>query len=62
MGEGGGGALSQAVGKTGRSIISQSILCNYFKVCTKRVMGGGARVGRETGRVLELKKLILQGL
>ena len=34
--KGGGGALSQAVGRIGRSIImSQSILCNYFKVCTK---------------------------
>ena len=32
---GGGGALSQAVGRIGRSIMSQSILCNYFKVCTK---------------------------
>ena len=29
------GALSQAVGRIGRSIMSQSILCNYFKVCTK---------------------------
>ena len=32
---GGGGVLSQAVGRIGRSIMSQSILCNYFKVCTK---------------------------
>ena len=33
-GGGGGGALSQAVGRIGRSM-TQSILCNYFKVCTK---------------------------
>ena len=31
----GGGALSQAVGRIGRSIMSHFILCNYFKVCTK---------------------------
>ena len=31
--EGGGGR--KAFGRTGRSIMSQSILCNYFKVCTK---------------------------
>ena len=33
-GAGEGGALSQAVGRIGLSIMSQSILCNYFKVCT----------------------------
>ena len=34
------GALSQAVGRNGRSIMSQSILCNYFKVCTKFTLEG----------------------
>ena len=29
---GGARALSQAVGRIGRSIMSQSILCNYFDV------------------------------
>ena len=37
---GGGGLLSQAVGRIGRSIMSQSILCNYFKVCTKFTLEG----------------------
>ena len=37
---GGGGLLSQAVGRIGRSIMSQSILCNYFKVCTKFTLDG----------------------
>ena len=36
----GAGVLSQAVGRTGRSIMSQSILCNYFKVCTKFTLEG----------------------
>ena len=36
----GGGVLSQAVGRIGRSIRSQSILCNYFKVYTKFTLEG----------------------
>ena len=40
-GEGGRGELlSQAVGRIGRSIMSQSIMCNYFKVCTKFTLEG----------------------
>ena len=38
--KGEGGALSQAVGRTGRSIMSQFILCNYFKACTKFTLEG----------------------
>ena len=34
-GGGRGGALSQAVGRIGRSIMLQSNLCNYFKASTK---------------------------
>ena len=38
---GGGGVLSQAVGRIGRSIMSQFILCyNYFKVCRKLTFEG----------------------
>ena len=36
----GRGALSQAVGRIGRSMMSQSILCNYFKVCAKFMLEG----------------------
>ncbi len=39
-GVGGRRSLSQAVGRNGRSIMSQSILCNYFKVCTKFTLEG----------------------
>ena len=35
-----GGGDPQAVGRIGRSIMSQSILCNYFKVCTKFTFEG----------------------
>ena len=38
--KGGGGALSQAVGRIGLSIMSQSILCNYFKVFTMFTLEG----------------------
>ena len=40
VGGGGEGVLSQTVGRTGRSIMLQSILCNYFKVCTKFTLAG----------------------
>ena len=36
----GRGVLPQAVGRIGRSIMSRSILCNYFKVCTKFTLEG----------------------
>ena len=39
-GVGGRRSLSQAVGRNGRSIMSQSTLCNYFKVCTKFTLEG----------------------
>ena len=40
MGGGGGEALLQAVGRIGRSFVSQSILCNYVKVFTKFTLEG----------------------
>ena len=51
--------MSEAVGRIGRSIMSQSILCNYFKVCTKftleerereRGRGGDRQTDRQTDR------------
>ena len=39
-GGGGGGARSEAVGRIWRTIMSQSILCNYFKVLTKFTLEG----------------------
>ena len=40
VGWGGGGGTITAVGRIGWSIMSQSILCNYFKVCTKFTLEG----------------------